>query len=70
MLENVFNNGKWITHNDNVWPQDNKFDLTETLSRLSSKAGKHISNNNEKLFDIDKIDYKLYYSDVTHKTIP
>lgn len=70
MLENVFNNGKWITHNDTVWPQNNKFDLTETLSRLSSKAGKPISNNNEKLFDIHKIDYKLYYSDVTHKTIP
>ena len=42
-LENTYNNGKWIKHNDNQWQLGNKFNLSETLQKLNMKAG--INNN-------------------------
>ena len=61
-LEHTFNNGAWIDTNHTVkeWPQDYKFDLSETLEKLSVKATT-LSNSPQY-----SKNYKLYYSQVTH----
>tara|TARA_B110001452_G_scaffold262819_1_gene263344 strand:+ start:868 stop:2082 length:1215 start_codon:yes stop_codon:yes gene_type:complete len=58
MLENVFNNGKWILPHDQTWPKNNTYNMKETLLKIQNKAGRF----NRK---IDK-DHELYYTDVVH----
>ena len=57
MLENTFNNGKWISINDRIWPKDNKFRLQNTLKKLKDKARRYTRKINN---------YELYFSDVYH----
>ena len=60
-LENTFNNGIWIKHNDEIWPQEFNFNLDETLDKLTNKA--YSFNNN---LNSNDIDYELYSSRVVH----
>ena len=40
MLENVFENGKWIDLDvDSLWPQEDDFNISSTLDKLKKKAG-------------------------------
>lgn len=55
MLENVYDNGQWMKHNDKLWPQIYDFNIDETLSKLVSKSG------NQKA-----IKYDIYYNDIHH----
>lgn len=48
-LENTYENGKWIKYNDTQWDHSGtKFDLNETLQKLSNKGG--FESNNITLF--------------------
>lgn len=38
-LENTFNNGSWIKNSDTKWQSGHNFDLTDTFTKLNSKAG-------------------------------
>jgi hypothetical protein len=58
-LENTYNSGKWIQKNDKLWDLDDKFDMKETLDKLTMKSGGNRS----------KIDYILYSSNVIHHKI-
>ena len=58
MLENVYDNGQWMKHNDKQWPQIYDFNIDETLSKLVSKSG------NQKA-----IKYDIYYNDIRHFNI-
>ena len=58
MLENVYDNGQWMKHNDKLWPQIYDFNIDETLSKLVSKSG------NQKA-----IKYDIYYNDIYHRDI-
>lgn len=67
-LENTFNNGRWITASDKIWPARKHFNINETLDKLTSKASHYGSRktmkngaNNEK--------YTLYYSSEIHKKL-
>ncbi len=62
-LENTFNNGNWIRSYDNIWPQQFRFNLDETLEKLNIKAFKF---NKQKLSNKD---YILYSSRVIHQRI-
>ena len=73
-LEHTFNDGHWITENDNKWTKGKTFNLSETFSQLNVKAG--IKNNNS--FTNNKLkktkkntlqNYKLYSSNVIHYKI-
>ena len=59
-LENTFNNGIWIKHNDEFLQEFN-FNLDETLDKLTNKA--YSFNNN---LNSNDIDYELYSSRVVH----
>ena len=59
MLENTFNNGKWITDKNVYWPPGDVFDMKDTLNSLKIKSG------TEAIAD----DVVLYRTRVTHKTI-
>ena len=41
MLENAYNNGKWINPKDKTWPKDNKFKMKNTLRKIKEKGGKY-----------------------------
>ncbi len=60
-LENTFNNGRWISPNDTIWPRENKFNLNQTFKKLNIKSNKtrKITNKN----------YKLYSSSVLYKEL-
>lgn len=66
-LENTFNNGKWISHYElthnlvTEWPQDNNFNISETLEKLSQKSGNLNMGNsyNYTLYQNKVIHYKL-----------
>jgi hypothetical protein len=60
-LENTFENGAWITPNTREWvtsKKNVKFNITETLKKLNSKAGNYNTNTNN--------NYTLYKSKVKH----
>ena len=61
-LENTYDNGNWFKDDDIKWPQDNNFDLSESLVKLGKKfkgfGGKNLTD-----------DYKLYRSKVVHGTL-
>jgi hypothetical protein len=67
MLENTFNNGKWITSNDILWPKENKFYIKETLNKLVNKFQGH--NSIHKINKIESINYILYSTHESHKNI-
>ena len=58
LLENTYDNGKWIKSTDIIWEQGNLFNINDTLDKLSKKA-----NTNK------KADIKLYYTDVKHRSL-
>ena len=58
LLEHTFNNGKWITKEDKLWPQENRFYIKDTLEMLVRKA--NISKNKQ---------YILYFTNEYHKQI-
>ncbi len=55
LLENVYDNGKWIQSSDTKWPQDTQFRIESTLQKLQQKAGQ----GNQTEIELDKI---VYYS--------
>ncbi len=59
MLENTFDNGKWITNLDVAWPSGDTFNMNDTLISLRNKAGG------------ENIDYpfSLYNTRVFHGTL-
>jgi hypothetical protein len=60
-LENTFENGAWITPNTREWitlKKNVKFNMTETLKKLNSKAAIYDKNKNNI--------YTLYKSKVKH----
>ena len=59
-LENVYENGKWVTSSDKQWDHKNidNFNLDETLVKLGSKGGKYTN------------DFTLYSTKVAHFTLP
>jgi hypothetical protein len=62
-LENTFENGAWITPNTREWvttKKNVKFNMTETLKKLNSKAGNYNINTNT------NNSYTLYKSKVKH----
>ena len=64
-LEHTFNDGKWINDYElkqnliKEWPRDNNFDMTETLEKLSQKAGANNIVTN----------YTLYSSQIVHHSL-
>ena len=50
MLENTFDDGKWIKELNKVWQRNNKFNMEETLQQLCIKAGKSNINSNVMLY--------------------
>lgn len=54
MLENAYNNGKWINPKDKTWPKDNKFKMKNTLRKIKEKGGKYTRKQRN---------YELYFSD-------
>ena len=60
LLENVFNNGKWISPQDTIWPNNNHFKLKETLLKLAKKGGHDNTLSTPSTY---------YYSEVIHKTL-
>jgi hypothetical protein len=76
-LENTFNNGRWITEKDTVWPKGDIFAMGETLQHLTKKAagiggGKKKSKKwREKIKKTlkkkgGKLPYTLYSTRVVH----
>jgi len=63
-LENTFNNGEWIKPTSTSWPQRFRFNMSETLEKLTHKA---FGNMNSHLDQ--KVNYTLYSSRVVHKKI-
>jgi hypothetical protein len=61
LLENTFDNGKWITSDDVLWPPENDFNISETLEKLKEKSGDNINNDNKKII--------LYRTKVLHEFI-
>ena len=57
-LENTYNNGNWIYHNDTQWQNGTEFKMKPTFDKLFQKAGYASS-----------MDYTLYYSEDVHKKI-
>ena len=47
-LENTFNNGRWITSRNRQWPKNNNFNMSNTISKLKTKA----SNNSNKKIEL------------------
>ena len=73
-LENTFENGHWITENDNRWSKGKTFNLSETFSKLNIKAGLKLQNTfkNTKVKKTKKNtlpNYTLYSSNVIHYNI-
>ena len=65
-LENTFEDGRWITPQDDEWPEINskqKFEMTETFNKLQNKAGSSSDKNHQK----PNKNYVLYTSHVKHK---
>ena len=79
MLENTYNNGQWITPDDQFWPKSNKFKMRQTLHKIREKANsftrkfksKFYKNNNTRYIKHNFVqnDYELFYSDVVHKKL-
>ncbi|MBD23881.1 MAG: hypothetical protein CMG46_02595 [Candidatus Marinimicrobia bacterium] len=58
ILENTYNNGKWIDFNDIEWSIGSNFNMNETLTQLTIKGGNNHSS-----------DIQLYSSTEKHITI-
>jgi hypothetical protein len=70
LLENTFNNGKWITQNDTKWQKGNSFNLAETFDKLNKKAGNKTRKNRKKYSrKANNQLFTLYSSSVIHHTI-
>ena len=48
-LENTYNNGQWIKHNDASWKKGNQFHSAQTLRRLERKANVTRKKRKEKI---------------------
>lgn len=55
MLENAYNNGKWINPKDKTWTKYNKFKMKNTLRKIKEKGAKYTRKQRN---------YELYFSDV------
>ena len=60
ILENTFNNGKWIKPSDIYWPHNTTFSLSPTLKKLQTKSGSFSSKSK------NLPHYELYSSQVFH----
>ena len=83
ILENVYDNGKWISQEDKEWPSDNNFNIKETLQKLSSKYSNYSNYSKYSRYSRYKVSikknkntkkntnkkYKLYKTEIIHKTI-
>ena len=75
MLENSYDNGKWIKKFHQFWPKSKNFKINNTLKKIREKAGNLTKKYKTKKYKTKKYktkkykQYKLYFSDVYHGKI-
>lgn len=67
-LENTYENGNWISPNDNTWQTYSNFNLQPTLKHLQRKAGIHINNTKTNNTKTNKTKTNITKTNNTKKT--
>ena len=61
MLENTFNNGTWITHHNHTWKRGNKFNIKQTLRKLTHKAQHNTSSSTKSILYYTRVEHNKYH---------